>query len=277
MLTPWPYQGSKRAEIGKLRPLIRDNIRILEPFIGSGIVSGTFACSAIVNDGMFEIAELWTLLKNRDKELIDFLLTTLTEENRSETLYYELRDEYNELWKQGAYPKRRVLIFIYLLFSCHAAMIRFGPNGFNTPFKLFLLNGRTYEIKERMKTMFAYADKFEEILNADAIDVLKSSAVREKIDLIYCDPPYIESTGYDGTWTYDKLREMDEILAWHAKNGIRSVHQNYPNAGLLDWTKADHVLEFSSNRMVGTYVEKKDDVILIYGDKFDTGAHDLEI
>ncbi|QIG69738.1 DNA adenine methylase protein [Rhizobium phage RHph_I46] len=277
MLTPFPYQGSKRAEIGKLRLLIRDNIRILEPFIGSGIVSGTFASSSIVNDGMWEIAEIWTMIKERDKEFIKFCQTMLTEENRSQTLYYELRDEYNELWKQGAYPRRRGLIFIYLLFSCHAAMIRYGPNGFNTPFKLFLLNGRTYEIEQRMKTMFAYADKFEEILNADAIDVLKSSAVREKIDLIYCDPPYIESTGYDGTWTYEKLREMDDILAWHAKNGIRSIHQNYPNAGLLEWTKADHVLEYKSNRMVGTYVEKKEDVILIYGDKFDTGAFKLDI
>ncbi|QGZ13878.1 DNA adenine methyltransferase [Rhizobium phage RL38J1] len=277
MLTPFPYQGSKRAEIGKLRPLIRENIRILEPFIGSGIVSGTFASSAIVNDAMFEIAEFWTLIKKRDKKLVNFLLTTLTEENRSQTVYYELRDEYNELWRQGTTNDRRVHIFIYLLFSCHAAMIRYGPNGFNTPFKLFLLNGRTYEIKERMKTIFEYADKFEEVLNADAIDVLKSSAVREKIDLIYCDPPYIESTGYDGSWNYEKLREMDELLAWHAKNGIRCIHQNYPNGGMLDWTKADHVLKYETNRMVGTYVEKKEDVILIYGDHYDLGVNELEI
>jgi DNA adenine methylase Dam len=277
MLTPFPYQGSKRAELGKLRPFIRDNIRILEPFIGSGIVSGTFASSAIVNDGMWEIAEIWTMIKERDPKFIKFCQTMLSEENRLESTYYELRGEYNELWKQGAYPRRRALIFIYLLFSCHAAMIRFGPNGFNTPFKLFLLNGRTYEIEQRMKTMFAYADKFEEILNADAIDVLKSSAVREKIDLIYCDPPYIESTGYDGTWTYEKLRELDELLAWHAKNGIRCIHQNYPNAGLTEWTKADHVLSYQTNRMTGTYVEKKEDVILIYGKKFDTGSFELEI
>jgi DNA adenine methylase len=276
MLTPFPYQGSKKAELGKLTQLIRPGMRIVEPFVGSGIVSGEFAKTAIVNDVMYEISEIWRMARDRDQEFINFLRTTLTEENRLQEIYYCFRDEYNELWRQGTYNARRVHIFIYLMFSCHAAMIRFGPNGFNTPFKLFLLNGRTYEIETRMITMFAYADKMTSICNLDAIEFLKGIRYQDA-DLIYCDPPYIESTGYDGSWSYEKLRELDDLLHWFSKKGVRSIHQNYPNGELLEWTKADHVLHFESNRMVGTYVAKKHDVILIYGDHYDFDTHNLEI
>lgn len=274
-LTPFPYQGSKAKELGKLSPLIKRNCKIVEPFVGSGIVFGELAERAAVNDVMFEISEIWRMARNRNPEFIEFARSTLTEENRLEKVYYELRDEYNELWKQGTYNSRRVHIFFYLMFSCHAAMMRFGPNGFNTPFKLFLLNGRTYEIEKRLKTLFRYADKIDLVCQQDAIEYLKGDW--SDYDLIYCDPPYIESTGYDGSWSYEKLQELDGILKWHAKHGVRCIMSNYPNGGLLDWTKADHVIEHKTSRMVGTFVAEKDDVILIYGDKFDFGTHDLEI
>jgi DNA adenine methylase Dam len=263
MLTPFPYQGSKIKELGKLREFFKPNCKVVEPFVGSGIVFGEFASRAAVNDVMFEIAGIWRLAKERDVDFIDFAQKTLTEENRSQELFYALREEYNELWRAEIYNHRRICLFFYLLFSCHAAMIRFGPNGFNTPFKLFLLNGRTYTIDARLETLFRYADKIDMVYQFDANDFIRQNW--EDYDVIYADPPYIESTGYDGSWTYEKLKELDQLLHWKSKKGMTCIMSNYPNGDLLDWTRADRVVRHKTTRMVGTKTIQKDDVILLYG------------
>ena len=258
--------GSKLKERGKIAPFLRGKPRIIEPFAGTAFVSGTFSSSCILNDAQWEIAEIWEAARTGDQNFFGFASRMLTEENRRQELYYELRDEYNELWRNNDFTPRRRNLFFFLINACHGSMMRYGKKGFNSPFKLILLGDRMFRIEERLEIMREYGKKIESVYSDDAIHFLKKfKGVTDSI--IYCDPPYINSgITYGDTWDFTKLVELDSILRRFARNGNTCVLQNYPDEEFDKITLADEVKRHRTLRRVKSNENvMKEDVVYLYG------------
>lgn len=219
---PFTYQGSKLSELKRLSSFIPNNSKIIEPFIGTGVVSYKFGLngSCLGNDLNKDIWNIWRLAKGRDKEFFDLSLGMMQEENRTQEYYYSRRSEFNDKYfRSDEYNAERGAYYYFLLNSCHAGLVRYGPNGFNTSYKLFLLNGRKYHAYTRLELLKLVSDKFKEVQNFNAIDFLKhNEKYFKEFDLIYLDPPYTQSnTTYVNSWSDDNLMELDEYLYWGSK------------------------------------------------------------
>jgi DNA adenine methylase len=273
--TPFTYQGSKYTELKNLKSFIPKNSKIIEPFIGTGIVSYEFGKngSCIGNDLNSDIYYIWKYSKERNQTFLSLITEYMQEENRYEDYYYNLRDKFNkEYWKASDYSPEKSALFYYLINSCHAGLVRYGPNGFNVGFKLFLLNGRLYSIDKRVKLLLECADKFEFFYNMNSIDFLKSIEIKiSNYDVVYCDPPYVNSdTMYVDSWNNDNLMELDDYLFYlNKKYNTYSVLNNYYSDDIK--YKGTISTRYNKLRMARTDVTMSDNIIVTYGN-YDKGS-----
>lgn len=268
--TPFSYQGSKLKEINKLSEFIPKKSKIIEPFIGTGIVSHYFGRdnSCLGNDYNLEIYHIWFYIKEQNSEFIALCRDFMQEDNKYQEYYYNKRDEYNNLWKlKSENSPLRSALFYYLINSCHAGMIRYGPNGFNTSYNLFLSNGNNYNIEERINLFYEISKKFNRFESKDAIKFLLDNEKNlHDYDIIYCDPPYTASAApYISAWDDEKLVELDNILyTFSEKHDIYCIMSNFYSDKILQ-LKGKISKSFNSSRMAGTKTVTKKDVILTYG------------
>jgi DNA adenine methylase Dam len=265
---PFAYQGSKMKELSKIKDLIGHNIRIAEPFFGSGIITGTLGSnnSCVANDLNIDIYMIWKCSKENNKEFFSNILSFCDENNRNPEYYYKRREDYNILWKENIVSVERASLFYFLLNSCHSAMVRYGPNGFNTSYKLFLSNGRYFNVLDKIKILKEYSSKIKSLYNMNSLELLKNNL---DVDIIYCDPPYINSTSsYVGGWGEEQYEELLKLLKFqYTKNNIPSIISNYESK--FD-DKFDRLIKFSVSRFAGTSITESNDILGVIGniDKF---------
>lgn len=156
-----------------------------EPFLGSGAVLATLQPSQGVGSDIFEpLIDIWKTLKNDPSEL--------------KLWYSSRRDRIETESKQAVYEdilasfnkKHNGPDFLYLTRSCYGGIIRFRkadgymstPCGPHSPVASSSFSKRVNEWHNRMKNhQFVHAP-FAEIIDAANYG-----------DLIYCDPPYVDS------------------------------------------------------------------------------------
>jgi len=266
MIVPFSYQGSKIREIGKLSKFIPQNSRIIEPFFGSGIVTmklGADDHQCAINDLNKDVAEVWKAVPNI--KFLDGIVKLCQEENKTEEFYYEHRAKYNELWKADIWNIERTILFYYLMSSCHAGMIRYGPNGFNTSYKLYLSSGRMYNINERVVSLQYIHSKLSMIKNMDAIEFLKWIEKNiDKYDVIYCDPPYIDSASqYINEWNTENLIELDSLLQYYSdRHDTVGILSNYYSDKMK---YSGEIFTHETVRQASSKNVIKKDVIISYG------------
>lgn len=157
--------------------------KYIEPFVGTGAVLATLSPQmGIAGDTLKPLIDIWKLLQNDPQILIDYYTSIITkyyfDRNR---VYEEIRAKYNS--------SPNGLDLLILSRTCYGGVVRFTKEGkMSTPIgphkpispRTFAI--RVMEWRERVKgTTF---------LNQSFIETM--SMARED-DLIYCDPPYIES------------------------------------------------------------------------------------
>lgn len=266
--TPFPYQGSKLKEKKRISSIIPHNVAICEPFFGSGFITGHFGKdgSCIANELHDDVYYIWWFASHFPNQFFSLIADYCSEDNRHAEYYYERREEYNVMWRNHDYNICRAALFYYLLSSCHSAMIRYSSKGFNTPFKLFLANGREYKIEQRIQVMKNFIAKIGYIANENALKFLQRN---HDIDVIYCDPPYINcSNDYASGWNYDNYLELLDLLRYqYDKYNTPSIVSNFRDDSLTG--KFDNVIEFDSWRMSATSPKKRSDVLGLIGLKID--------
>lgn len=266
---PFCYQGSKLKELPKIAKFF-SGVRILEPFFGSGVITGNLGVpGCVANELNPDVCAIWTRSMANDTEFFSQITDLCDEANKNEQYYYERRDEYNELWRAGDWPVRRTALFFYLVNSSHAALIRYSSRGFSASFKHYLTHGRMYAVHDRIELLRRYAKNISSITCNDALHVLKTA---HDVDVIYCDPPYIGGgTMYQkhSDWTAEHYAELLDVLRWQwTENRVPSVVSNYSHPdfdGLYDRTE-----RFSSTRMASTKIVRKEDVLGFIG-RLDSG------
>lgn len=157
----------------------------IEPFLGSGGVLGTLAPQrAIAGDIFLPLMDIWKTLK-KDKDLLIHWYEerfALIQEMGKVQAYKKVLSAYNK--------NPSAADFIFLIRSCYGGVVRFRksdgymstPCGAHDPISPTSFSKRVAIWHQRASgTEFVVGDF------SDTMDLAKSG------DLIYCDPPYIDS------------------------------------------------------------------------------------
>lgn len=169
--------------------------KYVEPFLGSGAVLGTLApTKAIAGDNLKPLIEIWKLLQNDPKSLVDryardwnnYMKSAESKKSSQSTrslksandTFKKVKDSYNKL------PNPYDLLFISR--SCYGGVIRFTqkgkistPIGPHRPIPPASLRERIAIWRNRIKgTLFVCGD-FSETMD-----------YASEGDIVYCDPPY---------------------------------------------------------------------------------------
>lgn len=249
--SPLNYTGGKYKLLNSLFDIFPSNINTFVDLFAGGFNVGinVNANKIICNDQINYLIELYEFLeKSNTEDVINKIHEIINEFQLSKTNtdgYNALRERYNE--------NKNILDFLVLTFYAFNHQIRFNNSQkFNTPFG-----------KERS----SYNDSIEKNLN-DFCKALKEknvifyntdflsvdlSELNDK-DLVYCDPPYLISTGSynDGKrgfkdWTEVEEKQLlgllDEVNSRGVKFALSNVlyHKGLSNDLLIDWSKKYNV------------------------------------
>ena len=176
--------------------------KYIEPFVGTGAVLATLASrKAIAGDTLTTLIEIWWLLQDQPEGLIDYYRNVIKRFNKDrEKTYEEIREKFN--------TSPNGLDLLILSRTCYGGVVRFTlegkistPIGPHTPISPETFAKRVWEWRERVKGTKFLSQTFSQTM-----------ALAEKGDIIYCDPPYIESQSIlYGAQTFKFERLIDEI------------------------------------------------------------------
>lgn len=245
--SPLNYTGGKFKILKPVFQVFPKDIRtFVDVFAGGFNVGINVEAEKIVcNDQITYLIELFQMFQKTD---IDVLLKRikrvigtygLTQQNQEG--YYALRDDYN---------RSKDLTKLFVL-TCYAFnhQIRFNnSHEFNSPFgrnrSSFNLN-----IKKNL-TEFSQALQEKEIAFSNLDFTKLDYAALDSRDLVYCDPPYLISTGNynDGNrgfkdWKEKEERTLLELLDQLDSKGIRFAlsnvlyHKGLSNDLLIEWSR----------------------------------------
>ncbi len=175
-----------------------------EPFLGSGGVLGTLAPErAFASDVFSPLVEIWETLA-QNPSLIKLWYTERWEafvSGNGREVYENIRDSYNRQ------PNGADLLF--LCRSCYGGIVRFRkfdgymstPCGVHKPMPPVSFGARVDEWATRLRgTEFAH------------LNYLDAMKLANPGDLIYCDPPYIDSQSIlYGAQTFEIAELLEEI------------------------------------------------------------------
>lgn len=159
--------------------------RYFEPFLGSGAVLATLAPEyGIGSDAFKPLIGIFQILKDDPRLLVEFYSENYELIGRfgKENAYAMIRDSYNKN------PNSKDLLFLSR--ACYGGVVRFRkvdgymstPCGIHSPISPESFSHRVGLWHERTRN--------SEFIHADYKEIFDSA---KRNDLIYCDPPYIDS------------------------------------------------------------------------------------
>ena len=201
---PLKWAGGKRWQVPYLRPLWEPfaDRRLVEPFCGGlAVALGLRPERALLNDANPHLVNFY-------RQLQSGLRITVAMEN-DERLFYQHRERFNDLLRDGgAVTREAAALFYFLNRTGFNGLCRFNRQGaFNVPFGRYARIGYT-------RDFFPYR---EALANWTFTDTDVEAVPVERGDFIYADPPYdVEFTQYakDGfTWA-----DQERTAVWLHKH-----------------------------------------------------------
>ena len=185
------------------------------------IACGSITCKHIVcSDINKDLINVWNMFKNPDTrqklydgycelhkalkrkgEYIEGTEPNRTHITKCQTLYYEIRQQYNDYIDRNEYSDKRTIIFYWITRTCFNGLIRYNPktNHFNASFHVGGRFGITpNELQLVFESWGCVIDSF--IKNGGTIEFVNKSyndiiCDAKEGDVVYMDPPYENTTG----------------------------------------------------------------------------------
>lgn len=249
--SPLNYTGGKYKLLNSLFDIFPNNINTFVDLFAGGFNVGinVNANKIICNDQINYLIELYQFLeKSNTEDVINKIYEIINEFQLSKSNadgYNALRERYNK--------NKDILDFLVLTFYAFNHQIRFNNSQkFNTPFGKER-SSYNDSIEKNLKDFCkALKEKNVQFYNTDFLSV-DLSKLNDK-DLVYCDPPYLISTGSynDGKrgfkdWTEIEEKQLlgllDELNYKGIKFALSNVlyHKGLSNDLLIDWSKKYNV------------------------------------
>lgn len=245
--SPLNYTGGKYKILSPIFEIFPKNINTFVDLFAGGFNVGinVEANKIICNDQINYLIELYQYLSVTSLEGIIAAIHqrisefSLTQQNAEG--YNALRDRYNE--------SKNIVDFFVLTFYAFNHQIRFNNSQkFNTPFGKERSSYNTSIEKNLIRFCEALKRKNIEFYNKDFLSI-DLSGLGER-DLVYCDPPYLISTGSynDGNrgfkdWTIVEEQQLlyllDRLNEQNVRFALSNVlyHKGLSNDLLIEWSK----------------------------------------
>ena len=219
------WAGAKTQIIRTLRAMLPDGNRLIEPFVGSGVVFlNTRYPQNLLSDSNQDLIGLYSVLKPAPRAFIEKCQALFTDENNAPDIYYGFRQEFNACRDEV----RRAVLFVYLNRHCCNGLCRYNKKGaFNTPF------GRYDRVYFPADEMLGFAERLQpaELRTLDFRTALASAG---QGDVVYCDPPYVpltptaSFTSYAaGGFSQQDQRDLHALALAASKRGATVVLSNH--------------------------------------------------
>ena len=187
--TPSDYQrpflkwaGNKFQLLEPILGLLPQGKRLIEPFVGSGVVFLNSQYDRyVLNDKNFILILLYKTLKKHGDQFINAAAEYYQARYNKKTTYYAMRDQFNTCEDDF----ERAVLFMYLNRHGYNGLCRFNKQGkYNVPF------GQFVQPTLPVTTMHAFYQKSQRarLHSQDFTTVMRNATPG---DVIYCDPPYV--------------------------------------------------------------------------------------
>lgn len=224
------WVGGKRKlipEIKKMLPGGLSKYTYYEPFVGGGaLLFDLQPTQAVINDSNEELINVYTVIRDHPKELID----ELKKHKNTPEYFYEIRPIDRKPIFNNISNIERASRIIYLNKTCYNGLYRVNNSGkFNSPFGKYKNPNIVNE--SVIKAVSNYLNNAQvEILNVDYEVALRNVS---KNAFVYLDPPYhpisksSNFTGYvRGGWGEKDQLRLRDICNNLNKKGVKFLLSN---------------------------------------------------
>jgi len=243
------WVGGKQKFVSEILDMFPKNIGTYhEPFLGGGSVLLALLTSDITckryraNDINKHLIQ--TYVDVRDN--VDTLIEELKKLKNDKKLYYEYRNRYNELKRDGVLDVETSALFICLNKTCFRGLYREGPRGLNSPYGHY--KNPLFFDEESLKSISALIQRVE-FTSLSYEDFLKD--VNQQ-DFVYLDPPYVPEvansfTKYNASdfLDHERLFELTKKLPIFlmSNSAVDSVMKAFPD---------DHITVIKCRRSINS-------------------------
>ena len=262
------------------------------------IACSSISCKHIVcSDINKDLINVWNMFKNPDTrqklydgycelhkalkrrgEYIEGTEPNRTHITKCQTLYYEIRQQYNNYIDRNEYSDKRTIIFYWITRTCFNGLIRYNPktNHFNASFHVGGRFGITpNELQLVFESWGCVIDSF--IKNGGTIEFVNKSyndviCDAKEGDVVYMDPPYENTTGMyfckelDTKYFWNVLSKLNDrkvkwLLSYDGISGNNDLTADVPNLYVRhEYVNAGHS-SFKKLKSKTTKEKKNKDIV----------------
>ncbi len=260
------WAGGKRQLLGEIQNLLPDHITTyVEPFLGGGAVLFDLQPKkAIVNDYNSELMNVYNVIRDEPKKLIDLLRKH--DMFNSKEYFYQMRSLDRKLNYNNLSNVEKAARVIYLNKTCYNGLFRVNRLGqFNTPYG----NYKNPKIVDEKKIM-----NISEYFNTHNVKIMtgdykKSLKGLRKGSFVYFDPPYmplssISFTGYTELgFSIVEQKELRDICLKLNKQGVKFMISNSDAPEiwrLYGDSSVFNIKVVGANRKINSNIQKRGEI-----------------
>lgn len=190
---PLKWAGGKQRILSRILPHLAGTHRLIEPFVGAGsIFLAAGEREVIINDANADLIEFYHCLQRDVNALIEIAEPLFLTSETSPAAYARNRERFNN----GALGFERAALLLYLNKFGFNGLYRVNKNGkFNVPY------GHPQTVpgfpRQQLIDMAARLQNVEIMCG----DFTAAIALAMDGDVVYCDPPYVDTSTTPGSFT----------------------------------------------------------------------------
>lgn len=253
------WAGGKYRLVDRIKRLLPEGNRLLEPFIGSGAVFlNTDYERYLLGDINPDLINLYNCLKDEGRTFIDYASNWFCTEENSKSAYYHWRDHFN----QSSDSREKSALFLYLNRHGYNGLCRYNRSGqLNVPFgsykKPYFPADEMMNFAEKSERAIFVCCGFEELMNR-----------ARRNNVVYCDPPYVPLSDSANFTSYAKEGfgldcQMQLAVKAHklSQRGVTVVISNHENALAKEIYQHAEISRFPVRRMISCKGSNRKEVI----------------
>ncbi|UCE90037.1 MAG: Dam family site-specific DNA-(adenine-N6)-methyltransferase [Pseudomonadota bacterium] len=242
------WAGGKYRIIERIRELLPEGERLVEPFVGSGAVFlNTHYPTYLLADSNPDLINLYRTLRTEGAAFIAYCKRNFTARNNSAESYYRLREVFNTTRD----VRRKSALFVYLNRHGYNGLCRYNARGrFNVPFGRYK---RPY-FPEREMWLFHEKAASARFVLGDFTTVLGDTHAG---DVVYADPPYLplsrtaNFTSYSaGVFTLEDQLRLVQLAEQAAQRGVPVLVSNHDTEFVKRDYRNAHITRFPVQRFI---------------------------
>lgn len=267
--SPLNYIGGKFKLLPQISQLFPDKINTFVDLFCGGLSVGCNinANKVVANDYNYRVIEVLQMIRDlKIEELLHDIYSVIQKYSLSSTNkagFLELRKDYNR-------TSNPLMLYVLVCYSFNY-QFRFNNSGmFNNPF-----GKERSQFSERLRDKLILFNERIRKIDIDffslSFDQMLSNIQLEAFDFVYCDPPYLITTGSynDGNRGFKDWKVDDELLLYSEleklnERGIRFAlsnvieHKGLINEHLAEWSKRFNINELAHSYTNSSYNTRRE-------------------